>query len=546
MIRDFNELEDGSSFDADLCIIGAGAAGITLAREFLSAGHRILVVEGGGHQPEAETQQLYSSEVVGMPHSGIHAGRARMLGGTTTLWAGQTLPLDEIDFRHRPWVPHSGWPLTRAELEPYYRRAEQTLHLSAIAYDAAAWPYRTLPPPAYDPAKLRPLVSQFSPKPNFALAYRPALQKSANVMVLLHANAVNLQTNPAGTCLQAIELRSLAGKRGQVRARCAVVCCGAIENARLLLASNRVQPNGLGNAHGCVGRFFQDHLGAKTARVRVKEPSRLRALYDAFYSCGVAICPKIALSVAVQEQRQVLNATVGLTYDQTVGVDSPVESAKRVARAIWNRTLDLPIPAPAGPTSAVRRYGIGGFAGDCLSMVTHPFAVGRALYHRAILRRPAFRYEGDAYVALLSECEAIPASCVSLSSERDAMGMPRARLNWRLSEMTKRTAIVAVETLAEEFRRLNLGDVDLATLDTERILCAPETVFVDMNHHIGTTRMSDHPQNGVVNRDCRLHSVENLFIAGSSVFPTSGHSNPTFTILALAIRLADHLKQTLR
>jgi choline dehydrogenase-like flavoprotein len=546
MICDFNELDDGSTLTADVCIIGSGAAGITLAREFQSTHHRIVLVESGGHKPEAETQQLYTSEVVGMPHGGVHVGRARILGGTTTLWAGQTLPLDEIDFRYRPWIPNSGWPLVRSVLEPYYRRAEQTLHLPEIAYDAAEWPYRTPPPPVYDRSKLRPLISQFSPKANFALTYRAALEASGNITVLLHGSAVSLRTNASATFMEALELRSLSGKKGEVKARYFIVCCGAIESARLLLASNSVQPNGLGNDNGLVGRFFQDHAGVKTARVRLKNPAYIRELYDPFYWHGVALSPKIALSEQVQEQQQVLNATVGITYDQAVETDSPVEAAKRVARAVWNRRLDLPVPAPAGATAAVRPYGIGGFVRDCGSTLIHPFAVGRAVYHRAILRRPAFRYEGDAYVAVLCECEPIPGSCVSLSDQVDALGMPRVCLNWRLSEMTRRTAVVAVQTLADEFRRLNLGEVDLATLDTERIESAPETCFVDMNHHIGTTRMSDHPDSGVVNRDCRMHSVDNLFIASSSVFPTGGHSNPTFTILAITIRMADHLKQFLQ
>src|SRR5271169_3488151 len=161
MIVDFQDFSDGYSFDSDLCVIGCGAAGITIAREFLGTKFKVVILESGGEKWEDVTQDLYASEVTGLPHKGIHAGRARIFGGTTTLWAGQTLPLDAVDFRKRPWARDSGWPIDRSDLEPFYRRAERVLNLNPIDYTASQWPYDRPPPPAYDRSKLRPLVSQF-------------------------------------------------------------------------------------------------------------------------------------------------------------------------------------------------------------------------------------------------------------------------------------------------------------------------------------------------------------------------------------------------
>src|SRR5216683_2943396 len=172
MIVDFDDHENGHRFESDVCIIGGGAAAITIAREFFNTNISVVMLEGGGANVEADSQELYRSEVVGVPHKGIHSGRARVLGGTTTLWAGQTLPLDEIDFAKRPWISHSGWPIDLAELEPYYRRAEAVLNLSPLDYSAREWPFPNRRPPAYDPALMRPLIAQFSPAPDFAAAYR--------------------------------------------------------------------------------------------------------------------------------------------------------------------------------------------------------------------------------------------------------------------------------------------------------------------------------------------------------------------------------------
>src|SRR5271155_5063554 len=129
MIEDFNGFPDEACIRADFCIVGAGAAGIAIAREFFGSRYKVLLLEWGGPGIEAETQKLYDSEVVGLPHSGIHAGRARVFGGTTTLWGGQALRFDDFDLRKRDWVPYSGWPISREELEPFYDRADRVLNL---------------------------------------------------------------------------------------------------------------------------------------------------------------------------------------------------------------------------------------------------------------------------------------------------------------------------------------------------------------------------------------------------------------------------------
>lgn len=522
MITDFNDYPDGHSFEADVCVIGAGAAGITIAREFVGSRYSVVLLEGGGAKAEPSSQSLYDTEVTGLPHTGVHTGRARIFGGATTLWAGQTLPLDELDFEERSWVPYSGWPIKRAELQPFYRRAEQVLNLEEIAYDASRWPYGTPPPPAYDPSKFRPLISQFSPKQNFAEAYRKLLHEAANITVVLHANAASLRASGEAQTVELGEIRSLSGKKGWAKAREYIVCCGGIDTARLLLASDDVQPGGLGNARDLVGRFFQDHIQVQTAPVQERATDILRTLYQPFYWRGVAYVSKAAVSEQMQQRHGILNATAGATYESFTQKDSPVESAKRLIRGLLRNQWDFPVRQ------------------NLQQVLSRPDDVAKAAYRRLVLKQPAFRMEGDSYIGLQCECDPNPDSRVTLSTELDAIGMRKSRLNWQRSALVQRTISIVVRTIAEEFARLGIAET--TPEDLARVEEGMETRIFDANHHMGTTRMGDSPNTGVVDLHCRVHGIDNLFVSSSSVFCTGGHSNPTFTILALALRLADHLK----
>lgn len=521
MILDLHQLDDGTALNADLCIVGAGAAGIAIAKEFLATPHSVILLEGGGPDSEPESQALYDSEVVGYPHYGIHRGRARVFGGTTTLWAGQALPLDEIDFQPRPWVADSGWPFRRIELEPYYGRAESVMGLQPQDYTRSLWP--PVPKPGFDGALFRPLTSQFSPQPNFAVAYGAQLKHARNVTVVLHANVLRLNAGASGSAVDSLDIASLSGRRGTVRAKHYVICCGGIETARLLLVSDNVHQSGLGNEFDLVGRYFQDHIQAATLPIRNYRPILLD-LQGSRYVGGIARNSKLALSNQLQESAGVLNATVGVTSDAFVSADSPVEAAKRLVKAVLNR-----------------RPGMARWQ-DLRRAVLAPHQLAGAAYRRYVKKQTAFRMEGTPHIGVQCECAPIASSRVALSSQTDALGVRRVRLDWELSPLVLKTVQVAVRSFGEQIARLGLGECDLETVEMQT---AEKWGFFDSNHHIGTSRMSDSPRQGVVNPDCRMHAVDNLYVASSAVFPTGGHSNPTLTILALAMRLSDHLKTRL-
>jgi choline dehydrogenase-like flavoprotein len=524
MITDFLDCPDGHVFNADLCIIGSGAVGITIAREFLDSHISVIVLESGGYKWEPPTQGLYESEVVGLPHNGTHSGRARMFGGTTALWPGQTLPMDELDFEKRPWVEESGWPIRRADVEPFYRRAERILHLDPIDYAARQWEASQFP--AFDSSLLCARMSQFSPKPNFGVTYRRQLHAARNVQVVLHANAVKLIVNPVADSVRAVAIKSLSGKQGQVKARLYVLCCGGIETPRLLLVSDDVEKHGLGNRYDLVGRYFQDHVLSRPARMILNRPEHGLPFLRPFYRNGVSYSPRVVLSPAVQRKRETLHVCMGFPPRQMASEESPVEAARRVYRRIF------------------KAYKATGLRKDLRLMVAGPREVASAMKRRFVKGEPAAKRDGDVCVELQGECEPNWSSQITLSRNIDSIGVRRVKVDWRLTPLVRHTAIVAVETVDAEFRRLGLGHVDLESLELTRPDTPWSNYFSDMYHHIGTCRMSSDPSKGVVNPDCRMHSVDNLFVGGSAVFPIGGYANSTFTIIALAVRLADHLKST--
>jgi choline dehydrogenase-like flavoprotein len=528
MIRDFADFDDGATLAADICIVGGGAAGITIAREFIGTRFSVLMLEGGGLEAEEETQKLYDSEVVGLPHTGVHEGRARVFGGTTTLWGGQALRLDAFDLQKRSWVPFSGWPIPREELEPFYDRADQVLQLGPRI------PYRDLcaafglQAPGFDSAKLYMECSQWSPKPNFGTTYRQELRSASNISVLLHANVTSVITNDAAVEVEKIEFRTLTGKQGTAKAHVYVICCGGIETARLLLVSDRVEPLGLGNKHDLVGRFFQEHIHIRFGDLLTNGRKRLQDYFESFYRNGLKYFPFIALSQRVQAEKRLLSVHGSAMFDDAQ--NSGIVALKQLFRMLSRGTK--------GGPGDLRR-----FVRDAL---TSPGDLCRLGYRFYIKERSGTPRHGPIYIGAQAEVAPNPDSRITLSDTRDRLGMRRLKLDWRIGELERKTLYEYIRAVAGGFEMLGLGTFDLS----QAALLDDSVTWVrmahDSAHHMGTTRMHESPQQGVVDPDCRVHGVVNLYIGSSAVFPTSAHSNPTLTILALCLRMADRLKCVLQ
>jgi choline dehydrogenase-like flavoprotein len=533
VLLDLRSADDGLSFETDVCVIGAGAAGISLCRHLRKRGHNICLIESGGLDFEQQTQDLYDGPNLGMTYYDLVDARLRFFGGTTNIWGGRCTPLEPLDFERRSWVPHSGWPIQAQTLERHYQIAHASLDLGEYAYDERVWQALGEPVPEFDAERM---ISRFwrfdTVKERFSAQRCQDLLQDALVTTLLHANVTHLQANPNANGLDHIVVSTLEGRRSQVRARTYVLACGGIENPRLLLAARDVQKNGIGNDNDLVGRFFMEHQHGRAGRVHTEDPFGLWHLFrKRRIARGPPVAPTLLASPDLQRQAGILNTalTFKLQRDPSQGLllnDRVYRHLKhqlppdRTRRRLWHAYRDVRgwVQRNLKPKIERLRSGTG---------TRHLYAMVRA------------------------EQAPNPNSRVILSGERDALGVLKASLDWQLSDMDKQTISVLAENLGEELSRLGLGTVEPAgwLLDPSPKWPVDPTVSkhpIGGYHHMGTTRMSSTPRTGVVNEHGRVHGYHNLYIAGSSVFPTGGWANPTLTILALVHRLSEHLDTRLR
>lgn len=495
---DARHLEPGShvgesAFAAEVCVIGAGAAGITLALELSRAGREVVLLESGGFDFEQDVQQLYAGNAGGTflepEELYLSRSRVRRFGGTTSHWNGWCRPLDADDFEVRDWIPDSGWPIRRSDLDPYYQRAAEYLDIGSLIQGG----------PQFfegDP-EFESVYFLLSSPTRFGLKYRSVLAETARTKVILHASAVQAQPTADERAVKRIAASTLDGKRFEVAARHFVLACGGVENARVLLAFNR-QQDGIRVPSPALGRYFMDHPIGRVGRMTVAlgRRSRMRNFE------------------AIDRPHQPGGAR------GVVRPRSEVERRQRWSRVLfvfesegwWNAGEFAPAVARAGMVSA-RKAGVPG------------------------------EMEGAPYfgtVAGVVEQRPNPASRVMLDEETDALGIPRVRLDWRLGADDESTLGEAVGSLQRR-----LGASFEGRMQNRFVAADPWRRAGGSNHHMGTTRMGTSVRESVVDRDCRIHGLDNLHVAGSSVFPTSGTANPTYTIVGLAIRLADRLNGVL-
>ncbi len=530
-----SSLEPGAELRAEVVVVGAGAAGITTALELARLGCEVLLVEGGRREPDPAIQALHELDCVGRPMRPNYLPRLRQYGGTCNLWAGRAMRLTPEDLVARPAVPEGAWPIRWAELEALYPEAERLLGLPGPgAFAAGPWLARAAAAERalFASGRLVPTVSLWAVRPRrFARDFGHLLERDPRIRILLGAQAVGLREARDGDRIEAVRLRTLGGRDLEARGRHVVLACGGIENARILLLSTDRRPEGIGNAHGLVGRCFMDHPRAVWGKVELVPGADLCLLRGRPIPRG-----KIQLGLAVAAE---IRARHGLLHHYVTfesehssyareRYDLAVELAKRVLRR-----------GHVGSRLDWRGVLAGGTA-DLLYLLSPkeilPHGVYRLLWslRRAVPRRP----RAERFV-LVHFCEQPldPESRVTLSERRDALGVPMARLDWRIQPEVEVGMTELARVLGEELARRGLGRL---VPESE----APR--FTDASHHMGTTRMGEDPRRSVVDPHGRVHGVANLWIAGSSVFPSGGHANPTLTIVALALRQARHLARLLR
>ncbi len=532
---DAASLPDGTRLAADVVVVGAGAAGITLALELTRLGVEVLLIEGGRAVPDPAIQALHEIESVGFPLRPGYLPRLRQLGGTCNLWAGRAMRLSPEDLEARPAVPDGAWPIPWCELAALFPEAERLLGLpGGDAFDPGAWLVRASADERqlFTTGLLVPTVSLWAPKPRrFARDFRAELKQRRNLSLLLGAQAVRLITADEGVRVRAVALRVLDGPALEAEGRHIVLACGGLENARLLLLSTDHHPRGIGNRHDLVGRFFMDHPRAVWGRVELRAGVGLRLLRGCPIKGG-KVQLGFALAAELRRARGLLHHHATLESEHSTYAreqyDLAVQLAKRVlrrghvgARLDWRGLLAARTP-------------------DLIYLLTPKEILPHPLYRLLwAVRAKLPRRPRPERLVLVHFCEQPPdpESRVMLSERRDALGVPLIRLNWRIQPEVVEGMRALETALAEALTRLGLG----------RLLPGEgEPRFTDASHHMGTTRMGTDPRRSVVDPFGRVHGVANLWVAGSSVFPSGGHANPTLTIVALALRLARHLARLAR
>jgi choline dehydrogenase-like flavoprotein len=480
----------------DLCIIGAGAAGITIAREFVDSRVTVGLVESGGLEPDLETLSLYegeTSEAIPSSFQYLTTSRVRYFGGTTNVWNGWTRPLDPLDFRPRKWVGDSGWPMDRDDLAEFYERAARICQVPGFRYEAnqAEEQDRLLDRSSKFVTKL----FHYSPPTRFGNVYRKELNDSKNVSVHLHANVTDLRLDQTGKFMKEVEIRTISGRRYSVRAKAFIIACGGIENARLLLSSRDVQKHGVGNQFDMVGRYFMDHPVILMADAVLDASRNLGPYIDRFahHSLNHKVRKILSPTQSLQEERRILNFAVLIRRKAPPLTDED----SLLARLIGNTKREL----------------------------------------------------RKTRVELRVEQAPDPENRVVLSDRKDRFGNSLPKLVWKLNPIDLFTAREGLRIFANELGANDLGRVKSLRDNFERHSHEPPDLgsgcLTLWHHHMGGTRMHADPRRGVVDSDCKVHGVANLYVAGSSVFPTSGFANPTLTIVALATRLADEVKAQL-
>lgn len=494
---DARTIPTGTSIEADLAIIGGGPSGIAIAMALASTRLRVVLLESGGMSFDTKTQSLYDGVLEGDPYLSLGVSRLRFLGGSSNHWGGWCRPLDAIDFEARDWLAHSGWPITKKDLSQHFAKAQALCEAGPLLYEHAAARAKAIGEPLdLGEGGVTTRFFQFSKThdgilpTHFGERYAADLKKISRLTVYLQANVTRLGLDHTAKKLQEIDVATLNGKKLKVKAKAAVLATGAIETARLLLASNDVNKTGVGNSEDMVGRFFADHPTPRDTATLVVFNGKLSPYYLGTQNLDGAI---IRGGFFPSEAYRRLPGVMA----SSITVDSKVE-------------LDAIGKAAVAETAKA----LGVDASDAVA-----FSLGSGM-----------------------EIVPDPDRRLTLDRARDRLGMPRIKLEMKIAE---EDFAAFRKTLTELGRQLLVSRTGLIKLNLKT-----RAEWLDSldwgNHHMGTARMSADPKKGVVDANLKVHEVANLYVAGSSVFPTYGAANPTVNLLSLALRLAEHLKGVLK
>ncbi len=488
----------GASFD--VCISGSGPAGMTLALKLAEKRHRVLLLEAGGLIFTETSNKVYMGTNTGLDYFPSDVSRQRFFGGTSNHWGGWCHALGASDFERRDHVPYSEWPIKKEDLDPYFAETATILDVET----PRAPDYLQLK--GKDPHLQKIDFGYSSPITRFGTKYRKAIESSENITCVLNANVVDIKLGENTDSVSSLVISNYSGETFEARAGYHVLCHGGIENPRTLLNAIHQKNHGIGNDNDLVGRFFMEHPHFIVASALLNQEHPAFARY-----AGVK---QADLETAIyeptrdfQEKKKVLN--FGLRFRPKKGIGTSLDTSSFKTK--------------------LKRF-------VCESDTLLPLA-------DSIKGEQRVNCPHDLLFKTASEPCPNPASRIKPGKEVDRFGNRRVDVNWRLTQLDKHTLKQSALEVGRIMAHKDLGRVRLSEWLIDSTLSFPDTAHDEVGgyHHMGTTRMAASPEEGVVDENLQVFGIRNLYIGGSSVFPTSGHVNPTFTIVQLSLRLADHL-----
>jgi choline dehydrogenase-like flavoprotein len=549
MLRDA-DMFAGKGVVAEVAVVGSGPSGITCALELAENGFDVVLIESGTQKFSTEIQALGDADQVDLHrHAPMSECTRRQLGGASVIWGGRCVPYDPIDFDKRSFVADAEWPIRYADLLPYFGKACKYLVCGDPVFNSFQIPeinQKTIVPGLPDGDVKSSDLERWSLPTNFGSFYRAELQKSKRITVVQGLTCCRLVTRDDGKQVTSLYATSKNGRTVNVRARQYVLACGGLETTRLLLASNQQHAGGIGNQSDCLGRYYVGHISGKIARVHFTTPPD-KTIYGYLQDrSGVYLRPRFTLSRECQLQNGLLNFAAWLV-NPTIG--NPVHGNGILSFAY------LALASPFGKyfaPEAIRKAAIKDAPPGCTfrhawnmfrdfprtAAFVPSFGIRRFMRRRRV---PGFFQPSRCNVYDLHyHAEQIPTrqSRVTLSTETDANGVPRLNIDFRYSQRDVDSVIRSHKLIDAHLRSHNVGHLEYATESLEKSVWEQAA---DGFHQVGTTRMSETPEQGVVDTNCRVHGVENLYLATGSIFPTSSQANTTFMIVVFALRLAAHL-----
>lgn len=495
----------------DIVIVGAGAAGILLAVELSKKGKRVLLLESGHFTEDEQRQQLNTVVQTGKTLTSSVWGRKRAIGGTTIAWGGQSLPFSSFDFVKKDWVQHSGWPIVYEDLAVYYNLANRFMQIDELDYDEDIFRLLKMKKVGFNANLIRHHFSKWATEPNFRKIYNNYL--SENVPVVYNAVLVKLHAEPDGRIVSAT-VKNFNGQSFSIPTPKIVLASGGIETIRILLNEAESMSGKFGSHSGWLGKCFMEHPCIAVGEIQTSRPWKLQAGFNTHILRKRKYSIRLSIAETLQKKEKLLNGSAGILVTYAPEDRDPYEI---IREAVKKKKFP-----------SIKQLFAGGISSYALSMI--------ALFSK----RFVYKHKARMKLIMMMEQEPDLNSCITLSHVKDLHGVKLASIHWKITHKTWDAVVRLSSIISDEMKRLGIGEVKLFDHIKENV-ADWESYLSDVNHHMGGARMSNIPTDGVVNTDLQVWGHDNLYVCSTAVFPTSSHSNPTLTLLALAQRLSSKL-----